>query len=83
VTLTVPNPTHARPAAAPAGDAGEEPAGRADRRELTSFARVTMLSATLLSSLAFGSVVSIRSCSSSCETIVLCALPGQTSMEQT
>jgi len=42
-----------------------------------------MLSATLLSSLAFGSVVSIRSCSSSCETIVLCALPGQTSMEQT
>ena len=49
----------------------------------TSFARVTMLSATLLSSLAFGSVVSIRSCSNSCETIVLCALPGQTTLEQT
>ena len=42
----------------------------------TSFARVIMLSATLRSSLAFVSVVSIRSCCSSCDTIVL-QFPGQ------
>jgi hypothetical protein len=66
-------------------EAGASAAAGCDRHVVaqgrTFFAYVTTLSATLRSSFAFGKVVCMRSCSSSCVTMVLLGEAGTSSDE--